>query len=91
MLNDPGKSHRASRGARRTIKLNLCSLTDFSVMKAAFMPELFLTVVHAEDNGGTEKGTDGLEEEVHGELPPALSAKQAQSKGHGRVQMAACE
>lgn len=35
----------------------------------------FLTVVHAKDDGGAKKGTNCLKEEVHGELPPALSAK----------------
>lgn len=50
-----------------------------------------LTVVHAEDDGRTEKSADCLEEEVHGKLPPALSSKQAQGKSHSGVQMAACE
>lgn len=48
-----------------------------------------LTVVHAENDSSSEKTTNCLKKEVHGELSPGLSSKQAKSKGHCRVQMAA--
>lgn len=52
--------------------------------------ELVLTIIHAKNDGSPKESSNCLKEEIHGELSPALSPKQAEGKGHCRIQMAAC-
>lgn len=60
-----------------------------NVLLAERSLEPVLTVIHAKYNGSPKKGTDGLEQEVHGKLPPALSSQQTQGEGDRGVQVAA--
>lgn len=63
--------------------------TNMQYLKAVLGP--VLTIVHAKYDCSTKKGTDGLKQEIHGELPPAFSAQQAQGKGDRGVQVATCK
>lgn len=46
-----------------------------------------LTIIQPKNDPGTQEGSQSLSHGVDGQLDPGLTRQEAQSKGHGRVQV----
>lgn len=64
---------------------------EHAIFKYLRYLEPVLTIVHAEYDCSTKKGTDCLKHKIHGKLPPALSPQQTQGKGDRGIQVATCK